>query len=183
MPQREAVGIIFNLLTWNKIKWSVRKIDRKRFATLCLLQKREEDKMENCYNANECKKMNVQFYLLDTNYVIWKIHGIFPELKLNRRRSVAMRLDFKEFLEHFLNFYFHLTIWFYALCIKMKLQHDKRTCSVYYPYTLTRNFCTQRSIFRLRSTQDETWFIIGLKKETKSTKPLSNDNEINLYSN
>ena len=58
MPQREAVGIIFNLLTWNKIKWSVRKIDRKRFATLCLLQKREEDKMENCYNANECKKMN-----------------------------------------------------------------------------------------------------------------------------
>ena len=106
LPLREAVGIIFNLLTWNKIKWSVRKIDRKRFAALCLLQKREEDKMENCYNANECKKMNVQFYLLDTNYVIWKIHGIFPESKLNRRRTVAMRLDFK-ILEHFLNFYFH----------------------------------------------------------------------------
>ena len=63
LPLREAVGIIFNLLTWNKIKWSVRKIDRKRFVTLCLLQKREEDKMENCYNANECKKMNVLFCL------------------------------------------------------------------------------------------------------------------------
>ena len=146
MPQREAVGIIFNLLTWNKIKWSVRKIDRKRFVTLCLLQKREEDKMENCYNANECKKMNVQFYLLDTNYVIWKIHGIFPELKLNRRRSVAMRLDFKEFLEYFLNFYFHLTIWFMRPALKWNCSTTKGHVR-FIIHTLWRGIFAHKDLF------------------------------------
>ena len=131
---------------------------------------------------NVRKWMFFSVYLLDTSYVIWKIHGIFPELKLNRRRTVAMRLDFK-ILEHFLNFYFHLTIWLCVFCITIKLQHDKKDMFGLLSIDFDVEFCTQRSIFRLRGTQDETWFIIRLKKETKSLKPPSNDNEINLYSN
>ena len=156
MPLREAVGIILNLLTWNEIKWSVKKNRQKTFCKV-LFQYERENKMENCYNANECKKMNVLFclslrYQLRDMKNSWNI----PRVKIKQKTLRCIKTCFKRVLEHFLNFYFHLTIWLCSFCITIKLQHDKKDMFGLLSIHIDVEFCTPRSIFRLRSTQDET---------------------------
>ena len=68
MPQREAVCFIFNLLTWNMIKWS--KKNGKRFVLKEIERKEGTEWKIATMQMSVRKRIFHSVYLLDTNYVI-----------------------------------------------------------------------------------------------------------------